>query len=221
MKEMTKMSRLTGCLERCFRLINEDLFDGELPMPVITCVPTAKEYTHLTAFPAADRRQSGRYELNISSAYLREPLTNIVASLVHEACHLSNHLHNVHDTSNNGVYHNKRFKRAAEEHGLLVYQDEKYGWCITVPGDKVLAFTRDHMDELSEIEMNRNVPHTQFVSIAPHIKRNALTAPLTAQLAPKKSSYRRWHCPKCGAIVRSTSTVNVFCGDCLVSFIEG
>lgn len=217
MKEITKMSRLTGCLEKCFRLVNNDLFNNELPTPVITCVPTAKAYAHITVYPVWDTKRGSRYELNISSAYLLRPIENVVASMVHEASHLLNIIHEVRDTSNNGVYHNKQFKRTAEEHGLIVDHDAKYGWCITTPGDKVLEFVLDHIDELGEIEINRNIPQNQLIAIGTH-NGNASTTPTAT---PKKSSYRRWHCPKCNAIVRSTSTVNVICGDCMVHFVEG
>ena len=46
MKEITKMSRLTGELEKAFRLLNEELFNNELPTPIITVTPTPKAYGH-------------------------------------------------------------------------------------------------------------------------------------------------------------------------------
>ena len=219
MKEITKMSRLTGCLEKCFRLVNADLFDNELPTPMITCVPTSRAYAHITVYPVWDTKRGNKYELNISSAYLTtRPLEEVVASMIHEACHLLNIIHNVPDTSNNGVYHNKQFKRTAEEHGLIVTRSDKYGWSHTAPGDPVLQFVLDHMDELREIEMNRTIPQYQMISIGTH-SGNASTP--TATATPAKSSYRRMYCPNCNAIVRSTRKVNVICGDCLIPFVEG
>ena len=35
-----------------------------------------------------------------------------------------------------------------------------------------------------------------------------------------KPKSRRWVCPGCGAIVRSTKTVRLICGDCLKPFYE-
>ena len=217
MKEITKMSRLTGCLEKCFRLVNADLFDNELPTPMITCVPTSRAYAHITVYPVWDTKRGNKYELNISSAYLTtRPLEEVVASMIHEACHLLNIIHKVPDTSNNGVYHNKQFKRTAEEHGLTVTRSDKYGWSCTAPGDPVLQFVLDHMDELREIEMNRTIPQSMLVPIGGH-SGNART---TKPTATTRSSYRRMICPKCNAIVRSTSKVNVICGDCMTPFIE-
>lgn len=55
--------------------------------------------------------------------------------------------------------------RTAEEHRLTVTCSDKYGWSRTAPGDPILQFVLDHMDELREIEMNRSVPKCQMVSI--------------------------------------------------------
>ena len=42
--------------------------------------------------------------------------------------------------------------------------------------------------------------------------------------APKppkaKSSTRRWVCPKCGTIIRSTKEVRVICADCMELFVK-
>lgn len=39
MKIIDKMSRLTGELEKIFRMLNEDMFNNALPTPVITVTP--------------------------------------------------------------------------------------------------------------------------------------------------------------------------------------
>lgn len=218
MKEITKMSRLTGCLEKCFRLVNSEFFNDELPTPMITCVPTSRAYAHITVSPVWDTKHGSKYELNISAAYLNRPTEYIVSSLIHEATHLFNIVHNVQDTSNNGVYHNRQFKQAAEDHGLIVHRSEKYGWSTTEPGDQVLQFVLDHTDDLRDIEMNRSIPQYQMISIGTH-SGNASTA--TPTTIARKSSYRRMYCPNCNAIVRSTRKVNIICGDCLVPFVEG
>lgn len=218
MKEITKMSRLTGCLEKCFRLVNADLFDNELPTPMITCVPTSRAYAHITVYPVWDTKRGNKYELNISSAYLTtRPLEEVVASMIHEACHLLNIIHGVQDTSNNGVYHNKQFKRTAEEHGLSVTRSDKYGWSHTAPGDPVLQFVLDHMDELREIEMNRSIPQCQMVSIGTHSSNGGMVVTPTVT----KGHSRKWVCPQCGTIIRSNKPVRVICADCMQLFVEG
>ena len=42
------MSRLTGMLEKAFKLLNEDWFEGKLETPIITVIPTPRAYAHYT-----------------------------------------------------------------------------------------------------------------------------------------------------------------------------
>jgi hypothetical protein len=55
----------------------------------------------------------------------------ICATLLHEMVHLHNALEKISDTSNNYVYHNKRFKHEAEEHGLVIERAKTIGWSVT------------------------------------------------------------------------------------------
>lgn len=111
MKQITKMSRLTGELEKAFRLINEELFNNELPTPIITVIPTPKAYAHYVPFDIWSTKESAKREINIASGTLDRPIENIIASLVHEMVHMYNDVVlNINDCSNKGTYHNKQFK---------------------------------------------------------------------------------------------------------------
>lgn len=43
-----------------FRNRNADLFDNELPTPMITCVPTSRAYAHITVYPVWDTKRGKR-----------------------------------------------------------------------------------------------------------------------------------------------------------------
>ena len=90
MKQIDKMSRLTGELEKAFRLINDEIFDNELPTPIITVIPTPRAYAHYVPFDIWDTKDSKKREINIASGTLDRPLENIIASLVHEMVHMYN-----------------------------------------------------------------------------------------------------------------------------------
>jgi len=105
--------------------------------------------------------------------------------------HLYNIQRGVKDTSRNGTYHNKAYKSAAEEHGLNVKQDEKYGWAVTSLNDEAKTF----LDSISDKRF-------ELVRIAPRKRKNA------------KQKSIKYVCPICGSIVRATREVNVDCGDC-------
>lgn len=217
MKQIDKMSRLTGELEKAFRLLNADFFDGELPTPIITVIPTPRAYAHYVPFDIWNAKDTGKREINIASGTLDRPLENILASLLHEMVHEYNDIVlNEQDTSNNGVYHNKIFKREAEAHGLIVTRSEKYGYSRTEPADRLLDFVLSH-DELREIELCRANPSLIAVTVGTHTGNSNGLKPVT----PTNSHHRKYVCPCCGNSVRATKAVNIACLDCNAPMIEG
>ena len=218
MKQITKMSRLTGQMEKMFHALNEYFFQSQLPAPIITVVPSSRSYAHYTPFNAWDTKDGGRREINIASGTLDRPLEEIAGSLLHEMVHMYNDvILNVQDTSRRGTYHNGVFRREAEAHGLWCHKTEKYGWAFTEPGDALLDWVIDH-DEFREIEMCRTAPDLTASGIGAHA---ASAAGFTATSTNPNSHSRRYSCPCCGAIVRATKIVHIVCGDCGVPFLEG
>jgi len=212
MKQITKMSRLTGELEKAFRLINEELFNNELPTPIITVIPTPRAYAHYVPFDIWSTKESAKREINIASGTLDRPIENIISSLVHEMVHMYNDVVlNVMDCSNKGVYHNKQFKKEAEAHGLTVTKT-RYGYSHTEPSDVIIDFILNH-PEIREIEMCRANPALVSVGIGTHAG-NSGTTPTTTETTPN-SHHRKYMCPCCGNSVRATKAVNIICGDCM------
>ena len=212
MKQITKMSRLTGELEKAFRLINEELFNNELPTPIITVIPTPKAYAHYVPFDIWSTKESAKREINIASGTLDRPIENIIASLVHEMVHMYNDVVlNINDCSNKGTYRNKQFKKEAEAHGLIVTKT-RYGYSRTEPSDRIIEFILEH-DELREIEMCRANPALVSVSVGTHTG-NSGTTPTTTAITPN-SHHRKYMCPCCHNSVRATKAVNIICGDCM------
>lgn len=211
MKQITKMSRLTGELEKAFRLINEELFDNELPTPIITVIPTPRAYAHYVPYDIWSAKDGAKREINIASGTLDRPIENIIASLVHEMVHMYNDvILNISDTSNKGVYHNKQFKKEAEAHGLIVTRSDKYGYSHTEPSDTIIDFILTH-DELREIEMCRANPALVSIGIGTHTGNGGATVIGTAT----KSHHRKYICPCCGNSVRATKEVHIMCMDCI------
>lgn len=219
MKQIDKMSRLTGALEKCFRMLNDDLFNGELPAPIITVVPSSRSYAHYTPWDAWETKDGGKREINIASGTLDRPLENTIASLVHEMVHMYNDIIlNEQDTSRGGTYHNKIFRREATAHGLTCTRSEKYGWSHTKPSDKLIAWMLEH-DELREIEICRTSSGLSAVGIGTHSSNSNTGITLTG--TNPNSHSRRYSCPCCGTVIRATKKVNIVCGDCMTAFVEG
>lgn len=215
MKELTNYNRVTQYLNKVFKLINSEYFDNELEMPTITIQSTVGAYGHVTTSKVW-KTESGKasYELNIGADYLDRPIENIVATLIHEGCHLYAMQNGIKDTSNRGVYHNKRFKALAEDRGLIIEKHSRYGWTITTPSEATINFCIDN--DLQEVLITR---HTGITFTGVGTGKNGNGTPVKPT-APKKGNSIKWICPCCGAIVRSTKILNIVCGDCNEKFIQ-
>ena len=164
MKQTVKTSRAAGQLEKMFRELNKHYFAGNLPEPIISLKKTPSAYGHITCSKVWQAGGENKYEINISSATLDRPIEETASTLLHEMVHEHCMETGIKDTSNNGVYHNRRFKEQAE---------------------------------------------------APGSSQTGAPKPPKA-----KSSTRRWVCPKCGTIIRSTKEVRVICADCMELFVK-
>ena len=216
MKQITNMSRLVNQLEKCFRLLNQDFFNGELPTPIITVIPTPKAYAHYVPYNIWETKENSKREINIASGTLNRPLENIVASLLHEMVHMFNDcVLNIQDTSRNGTYHNRQFAQQAEAHGLIVTRSYKYGYAHTEPADSLLEWLLEH-DELREIDICRSNPIYTAIGVG----TRSSGGEISTTTAYKNSHSRRYICPCCHTIVRATKTVNLICGDCMMRMEE-
>lgn len=217
MKQVNNMSRLVNQLQHTFNLLNADLFDNTLPVPVITVTPSPRSYAHYTPYDAWETASGGKREINIASGTLNRPIEAVVASLLHEMCHMYNDIVlGKQDVSRRGLYHNARFYDTCIKHGLNCYKTEKNGWALTEPNDELLQWILDH-NEIREIELCRVDPFAPRSVIGTHASESGNRIPG----ANPNSHSRRYSCPACGMIVRATRTVNVICGDCMTAMIEG
>ena len=218
MKQTVKTSRAAGQLEKMFRELNKHYYNGELPEPIISLKKTPSAYGHITVGKVWQAGQESKYEINLSSATLSRPIEETASTLLHEMAHEYNLEHGIKDTSNQGVYHNKRFKETAESHGLHIDHHDKYGWTITSPTEELLDFII--FQGWQDIQMVERLAWSDMAGTGAGSK-----APGSSQTgAPKppkaKSSTRRWVCPKCHTIIRSTKEVRVMCADCGEMFIQ-
>lgn len=223
MKE-TSLKPVIEKLESLFSKFNEKFYNNELQTPpVITVSPdtTKGAYGWCTAWKAwtvgeqkkiadlstltkedleAMKKDDGFYEINICAEHLARPFEQVAETLLHEMVHLYNLQIGVQDTSRGGTYHNKKYKEAAEKHGLTVEKDAKYGWTKTSLNDEAKAFVDGMQDK--KFELHRK------------------SLPKIPGAAKTKQSSRKYVCPMCGCIIRATKEVHVICGDCNVEFEE-
>lgn len=199
---MLKISEIVRKTEEMFDLFNKHFYDGELPRPAITVSPDGGRgaYGWCTLHEIWSASGEKYREINLCAEYLDRPLSELSATLLHEMAHLYNLIHEISDVSNNGYYHNVKFKATAEERGLHIEKDKKYGWTVTTLTPEAEAWVKDTLGD----------------------------APIGASRLPEgkgekgttKSKNRsiKYVCPECGAIIRATKEVSVICGDCDVPF---
>lgn len=214
MKQLTNYQRVTQYLVKVFKAINEEYFENSLDLPTITIQSTVGAYGHVSVQKLWHSNDISTHELNLSADYMNRPIENVVATLIHEACHLYALQNDIKDTSNNGVYHNKRFKQIAEDLGhLQIDRHEKYGWTITSPTEDTLDFIIKYGFE--DIQIVRGSQYN-FGGIGGSKAGNGGAAPI----APKKpTSTRKYICPCCKNSFRATKELRVMCLDCNEQFI--
>ena len=215
MKETTKTSRTAGYLEKIFRDLNTDYFKNELEEPIITIQSTKRAYGHVSVAKAWKRKDDWRHELNLGAESLDRPIENVVTTIMHEMVHLHNIAHNIQDCSRGGMYHNRKFRDEAERHALHVEHHPAYGWTITSPTEELLNYIIEK--GWTDIKMNRD---EGIWTPPPSSGAKAGSGNEDAGTAPKKSSTRKYICPKCGQSIRATRTVNIICGDCMMKMEE-
>ena len=193
MNELTTYTRAIFYLNQIYNLLNDEFFESVLSKPTITIQSTPKAYGHFTMREDTWASKGGNtHEISIGAGTLARPIEEVVSTMLHEMVHYYNFVTGVRDCSRNNSYHNKRFRDAAESHGLVVNRSKTYGWAHTSPSNRIVDFVQRH--NLTDIQINRN-DHINAANV-------------------KNSSTRKYVCPCCGTSVRATKIVRIACVDC-------
>ena len=198
MDEKTSITVVINKLESLFSKLNVDLFNNQLPKPIITVSPdtTKGAYGWCTSRKVwQDKDEQEYYEINLCAEHLNREYNEICSTLIHEMIHLENLELNIKDTSRAGTYHNKKFKVAAESHGMIV-EETSYGWSRTSLTEKL----KELINSYGKMDFT--------------LYRSKFTNP------SKKSSTRRYVCPSCGIVIRATKEVRIICSDCDIELIN-
>lgn len=210
----SSLREVTEKLESLFSTFNDHLFGGAVQKPIIAIAPSrtrgARCLGWCTLWKAWNQRDGseGYYEINMCAEHLARPFEETCSTLIHEMVHLLNLQNGIQDCSRGSQYHNKKFKEAAERHGLDVEEarDVVNGWCYTRLSEKTAAWLRELFpdDESITLYWRRFIPEGEMTGGGLGV--------------PNHSSTRKYICPSCGTIIRATKDVRVTCTDCNTPF---
>lgn len=182
-------------LEEAFDILNQKFFESALSRPAITIQSTPSAHGHFTPYDAWNDSGLKLKEINLGAESLRRPVSNTIATLLHEMVHYWCQTQGIKDTSRGNTYHNKHFKEEAEKRGLIRTSAPHIGYSVTKPAPELIAFVHG-MGWDNKIQLYRSP--NEMTGVPPK----------------KKSSTRKYVCPKCGLSVRATKVVRIACMDC-------
>jgi len=199
-----KLSLIQKELENLFDILNDKYFQGKLPKTIIMIQSSGKKpkfgWFVLSDEVWKDSEDKEKYfEISISGEYLNRGIEKICATLLHEMTHEYNYINGIKDTANNMIYHNKRFKKSAEEHGLIINKDNRVGYGISELNEEALMF-------VSTIEYDKEVfNYSRTIFMKPKIEN--------------KYKLYTYVCPKCDTKIKSKYDVGSYiCGLCDTEF---
>lgn len=203
-------------LKRIYEMINKDWFNSELPDVTISIMERTGTYGSFSLSKLWVKGTEQQHEINIAASGLNRPIENIVATIVHEACHLYCYINGIQDTSNQNVYHNRKFKEVGEQHGLIINKHSRYGWTLTEPSENLINWCL--INDLVYIDIYRldNI----FTVGKTDGGKTGTDGNTGIETTKRKSSTRKYQCPRCKLSVRATKKVNLLCGDCLEALKE-
>lgn len=215
----TNIALITNELHKAFKIINNDFFNNELPLPAITIQSSGKRLSMGWCTTKQVWRDKGGhinlYEINLSAEYINVSYLETMDTLMHEMVHLYNLINNVKDTSRNNTYHNKNFLNRALKSGFMYPHDKpdpKYGYSNIRLTDQTKSLLNEYPINKDVFSIARKKPF-EMLAIS-----NSGSS--TGEVEKKPTSYR-WLCPSCNLIVRSSkANVNLVCGDCRTTLVN-
>jgi hypothetical protein len=148
MTEQTASLPILTAVNVMFQKIRE--FNPDVPNAVIVVGSSGRQRRGQVHGHFAPTSWHGeQHEIFLSGESLARGAEATLGTLIHESAHALAHAQEIKDTSNNGRYHNKKFKFIAETLGITLEQADTIGWSVTSVPDETLGRYRDEVIGLS------------------------------------------------------------------------
>lgn len=194
-------------LEKLFDIFDVHFYGNALRRPVIQYMEDVKKraYGRMVYYDCwgnVDNAEDANRELTIFASQITDN-ENVAETMLHEMAHLFALENGIQDVSNNGFYHNTKFKKIAEEHGLICERYKQYGWTATKLNHKSLNFLNEHSIEFPQFRFNA------MDSVESTDDENEGTS------KKGKPKMHTFVCPCCGETVKSKNAeLYIRCGEC-------
>lgn len=207
---------MQAMLEEAYKVLNKVYFNNELPTIVISIMSSPRSKGHFTVGKVWRAEENHYNEINISAEYLKRPIEEVCATLMHEMVHFYNHINGVADVSHGGRYHNKNFLREASKRGLIISYQQYIGYSVTKPSKEFTEVLKANNIE-KPIDINRD-GEKRSGNNGTGIDGKAGTDNGIELPKKPKCSTRKYQCPCCKNSFRATKDINVLCMDCNVQY---
>lgn len=200
-------SDMVNLLKYMFDVFNCELYDGKLSEPVIYIGSLSGKQQKSRFVSSAWRNTKQQVsEIMFSASFIggnETTLDDICVEMLHCMVHQYCFENGIKETSNGGFYHNGRFNKIAEAHGLKsrggkAYRDNKRGYVLYTV--KKSAIPKELLHQMES---------KFFIHSDAYFSCNK-----------KPSSTRKLICPSCGLTVRATKEVYILCGICMERMVE-
>ena len=145
---------VTDKLVEAFEFFNKEL-DAGLDTPVFTLIPNRGRQSYYGWY-WANRWKDGKKslpEINITADTLKRDVEDVCETLIHEMAHYKNNVNNIEDCNRN-QYHNKHFKKRAEEFGLKVERMRNKGYAKTSLDEKATTLVKKYKSKYCKDDKN-------------------------------------------------------------------
>lgn len=217
---MITISKIVAKTETMFDLFNAHFYNAEMIRPAISVSPDGGRgaYGWCSVYEIWEGDGEAHREINITAEYINRPISEVAATMLHEMAHLYNLTHGIKDVSNNGYYHNKKFKETAEAHGLHIEHHNTYGWTVTTLAEDTADWLAQQpgMDDFTA--SRKTVFQIKTKTDDGEDDGNGIMPTVNIGRTNSKNRSIKYVCPHCRTIIRATRQVNVVCGDCNVPF---
>ena len=110
-----------------------------------------------------DGNEVTMHEIMLSGESLKRGAEATLGTIIHECVHAYCHVKEIRDTSNQGRYHNKHFKEAAEDFGLSISKAPVIGFSVTTLADGTAEEYAEELADLTEALTAWRVPKLKEV----------------------------------------------------------